>query len=254
MKYTLLRMVQLILMSLDSDDVSSYDETDESLQVANIIETAYNDIISDITLPENKGTFELTPSGSSSLPVVMYKPDHVTSLDWLKYNHADSGDAPNYTLLKYMEPIAFFDMTHRYNTDDPNVSSSQLTIKGDTSEIIYRTDRYPQFYTVLQDNTLVFESYDSSEESTLQNDKSMGYGNLESTWTYSNSFVPNLDSRQFSLLLNHAKRLAFVELKQVDHVVAAQNARRGLISAQKQKSNLEGNKNQLNRVNFGRKR
>ena len=42
---TLLKYVQLIMSSMDSDEVDTYDETVESVQVADILEQTYFEII-----------------------------------------------------------------------------------------------------------------------------------------------------------------------------------------------------------------
>ena len=61
---TLLRLVQDILSSLDSDEVNSISDTPESLQVANIVRTTYEDLVSLLDLPEHFSFFELTTAGS----------------------------------------------------------------------------------------------------------------------------------------------------------------------------------------------
>lgn len=52
MNYTLLDMVQRILEAMESDEVNNYDDTPESLAVANIIKEVYYDIISTLDIPE----------------------------------------------------------------------------------------------------------------------------------------------------------------------------------------------------------
>lgn len=52
MKQTLLEMVQLILSSIDGEEVNSIDDTVEANQVALIVKSVYYDMLSDISLPE----------------------------------------------------------------------------------------------------------------------------------------------------------------------------------------------------------
>jgi hypothetical protein len=55
------------------------------------------------------------------------------------------------------------------------------------------------------------------------------------TWTMSDAFTPDLSPQQFSYFINKAIDRAFVELKQQQNVNAAGEARKQLISLQKQK-------------------
>lgn len=67
------------------------------------------------------------------------------------------------------------------------------------------------------------------------------------------SFIPDLDDEQFTLLLNEAKALAYFELKQSAHPKAEQEIKRGWSSVQKNKSvvNSPGYFNEL--PNYGRR-
>ncbi len=51
-------------------------------------------------------------------------------------------------------------------------------------------------------------------DTTLQTSKTLCYGQIIPTFTLEDSFIPDLDDTQFPLLLNEAKAIAFVELKQ----------------------------------------
>jgi hypothetical protein len=58
-------------------------------------------------------------------------------------------------------------------------------------------------------------------------------------WTVADGFTPDLDARQFTLLLNEAKAQAFIELKQQANPKAEKRARRGWIQAQRTKKNID---------------
>lgn len=85
MKRTLLDMTQSILSSLGSDEVNSISDTTESLQVAEVIKTTYFNIINRINLPNHNQLIQLDPSLDATMPVLMYVPEHIARLDWLKY-------------------------------------------------------------------------------------------------------------------------------------------------------------------------
>src|SRR6266550_2206168 len=85
MKYTLLDMTQNILSRMSSDEVNSISDSPESLQVANIIKNKYFDIVNRVNLPEHDQLLQLDPSIDATSPVLMYVPDGVADLKWLKY-------------------------------------------------------------------------------------------------------------------------------------------------------------------------
>lgn len=236
MKYTLLELVQSVLGSIDGDEVNSYSETTESLQVANIIRDTYFGIVSKLDAPEHFTFFELEASSSSS-PTLMTLPTFVASFSELKYNNVELPDtSPIMKTVTALPVNIFMDKMHQLNTDDDNVGSYQFTTdNANTIDILYMNDKFPEFYTTFDDYNIIFDSYNSVEDTYLVKNKSLGYGQIIPTWTFNDSFTPDLDSRQFQILLNEAKELAAAELKQSSHSIAARNARRAWINAQRTK-------------------
>lgn len=234
MKLTLLQIVQAILSSMDSDEVNSINDTVEAQQVALVVRTAYFDLASRIHLPEHFDIFQLTASGDSEKPTLMYRPDTVRSILWLKYNREDITETDDrFTKLTYLNPHDFFSLIHSYSESDTNVGSFEHSFtNNDDIVIYYRDDGPPNYYTMADDKTVLFDSYDSEVDSTLQKSKTLAYGEIGPIWEMEDSFMPDLDEQQCALLLNEAKVLAFSELKQVGHQVAASNARRQWIDSQ----------------------
>src|SRR5260370_16957942 len=85
MRLTLLEMVQTILASMDSDEVNSITDTTESSQVAQIIKHVYLNILARADLPEHRQLFSLVSSTDTNLPVVMFRPEEVNRIEWIKY-------------------------------------------------------------------------------------------------------------------------------------------------------------------------
>lgn len=252
--YTLLEYVQAILSSMDSDEVSSITDTTESLQVAHIVKTVYNDIQLRMDFPEHYTLFELDASGTSTKPVLMTRPSDVMSIEWVQYNKVQSGDTdPIYRKIDFLPLDKFLLMQDTLNVSDTTVESFDQTISSDSITFIYRNDKAPDFYTTYDDLTLIFDSYDSAVDTTLQKDKTRCYGRKDQTFTLENSFVPFLDRDASTLLLNEAKVLAFAELKQMGHDVARQWASRGWNKMQKTKRGVDAIRNELDRApNYSR--
>lgn len=267
MKLTNLQYVQSILSSLGSDEVNSVSDTTESLQVLDILKTTYYNILSRTAMPEHTQLIQLNPSLDPTIPVMMYVPDGVKKLEWLKYfdsnnlpNSSDSdyihdlnvdlvsnpgepGAAPGYTYVTILPNRQFIDMVNMFNPNNDDVESFTFTNSRNsfpgTYTFYYKTDQQPQYCTIISDYYVIFDAYDSTQDSTLQASKTLAYGEVSPVWSNEDSFIPNLDEEQVPLLLNEAKSLAFFELKQTAHPKAEQFAKRQWSATQKRKAVIE---------------
>lgn len=266
-------MTQEILSAMSSDEVNSISDTSESLQIATIIKRKYYDIISRGDLPEHNQVFQLTPSLDETQPTLMFIPDGIGRIEYIKYydtNIADDGNSqddqygaysehdtnvdlennsgnsadgvgiPGYKYVTMLPIAQFLDMVNSFNTTDTDVESFTFS---DTSNnfpgnftFLYKNDRQPEYCCVLSNYYVIFDSFDSSQDSTLQASKTMCYGQVVPTFQLVDTFIPDLDSQQFPLLINEAKALAFYELKQQPHAMAMQEVKRQWSTVQKNKS------------------
>lgn len=253
MQYTLLQLTQDILSSMDSDEINSITDTAEAEQVVTVIKTVYDDIISRGDFPKQKTLFTLTASGENTQPVLMTKPSTIHDIDWLKYNVIETGDTdPVWKDLIYLDVGAFMLMTHGFTLSDTTVDSMDISSDGFTFTFLYRNDVGPTYYTSFNDNTIIFDAYDSAVDTTLQSSKTLGFGEKAATFSESDAWVPNLHPHQFALLLNEAKSLAWAELKQAAHVKAENSARKNWIRLQKTKRTIPDGRYDTG-PNFGRK-
>jgi len=263
MRRTLLDMTQDILSSMSSDEVNSIGDTSESLQVANTIKQKYFDIISRVPLTDLEGLLQLQPSLDPSTPVLMYVPEDVEYIEWLKYfdnnttgtntsngfQHSlnvdvtPSGNStgmipPGYLDVEILTNLDFINLTSDYNPEESNVESFEFNqgVPGENYTFYYKNDRSPQFCTVLNNKYIVFDSYDSQVDDTLQATKTMAWGRKSPSFRMEDSFIPELNDEQFPLLFNEAKQTAFFELKQQAHQLADRETRRGWSTVQKTKS------------------
>lgn len=236
MKYTLLDLVQAVASSMDSDEVNSISDSVESLQIANVIRTAYFDLKDRANLPEHYSLVNLEASGDTDKPVLMTLPETVSKVVWIKYDQ-ETVDNPelNMQLIDFIPLEDFLRRMHSLSETADNVGMFTHTVGSSSFTILYEDDRPPSYYTTFDDNTLIFDSYDSGVDTTLQAAKTMCYAKLVVPFEMSNTFVPDLDEEQFSLLLNEAKSLAWAELKQTAHAKAELNSRRGWSRLQKSK-------------------
>jgi hypothetical protein len=238
MKLTLLEIVQMIASSMDSDEVNSITDSVESMQIASIVKESYIDLISRANLPEHYSFFELDASGDPTKPTLMTMPTDVNTLLWVKYDTRTTGDDPEFKLIKPMDTLEFVDYMHGLDSTATAYGRFTHTINGDTINFMYLDNQAPSYYTTFDDYTVVFDSYDSSVDTTLQKTKTAAYGLTIPTFTMSDSYTPDLDAKNFALLLNEAKRQAFVDLKQTQNPVAEQRAKRAWVRSQIDKTGV----------------
>lgn len=233
-------MTQEILSNMSSDEVNSIGDTTESLQVATIIKRSYFDIVSRLHTPEHNQLIQLTPSNDNTKPVLMYVPTEVDKIEWIKYFDDSIIDSPNYVYVTQLPIQQFLDMINSYNPTESNVASF---VFNDTSNnypssytFYYKNDLQPRFCTIISNQYVIFDSYDAAQDSTLQSSKTMCFGQVSPQFLMEDNFIPDLDDKEFPLLVNSAKALAFYELKQMPHAKAEQEVKRQWSSVQKNKS------------------
>ena len=252
MRYTLLELVQRILESMESDEVSTIGETPESLSVANVIKECYFDIVGDLNMDEQEGLFKLDSSGDNLKPVLMYVPSNVSRVQYLKYNN-DTLAAPNFKDVRYVTNREFLFYQEGINAEDTSVDSFDIPLNGSTFKFYFRTDRYPTYYTIFDENMVVFDAYDASVEDTMTQVRSLGYGSLVPGFVLSDTWVPDLDPRQFQLLLQESKMTAFIELKQAQNPIAEKKARKNRILTQKNKNDNDPTASNQKHYSYGRR-
>lgn len=235
MRYSLLEMTQLILSSMDSDEVNSLSDTVEASQVALIIKSVFYDMATDLNLPEHETSFQLNASGDTAKPTLMTVPQNVTHLKDVYYNYIETGNTvPAYQLLTYKPFFDFVQIQQSY-TDNANSQNMVVVLNSENFNMRVLNDRMPKFYTTLDDNQIIFDAFDSSEDTTLQKAKTLCQGTTYPTFSLTDSFYVDIDPTQYSLLINRAKVRAFNELKQQANAEAAGEARRQKIIVQKRK-------------------
>jgi hypothetical protein len=255
MKYTLLELTQMILSSMDSDEVNSINDTVESQQVVNVIKTCYGDIFSRSNLPENYTLFNLTASGDATKPTLMFLPETtVTNCLWVRYNCQRADEIDSRFLPVCHVPLSEFlyRMHAHVPAQGPRLIKFTHIVDGTNIEFIADSSIAPTFYTSWDDKAFIFNSYDSEVDTTLQSSKTMAYGEKQPPWITSNTFVPPIDDHQ--LLLHESKALAWMEIRQMQHPRAERGARQQWVHLQRTKHKiLDGDDYFTTTPNYGRK-
>lgn len=221
MKQSLLDMVQEILSDLNSDNVNSISDTIEAQQVAMIIKRTYLNMMSDRVWPHTGSLFKLTPSSNSARPTHMKMEDDVAEILWVKYNVFSLGKEDSYGDVTYLRPEMFIDYSMARNPTHANVTSV-MDIHG--TPLFINTDSHPTYFTTFDDEWLVFDSYDSQVDSTLQASKTQVFGYKQPVFTVADEFVPDVPNKAWAYFMAEAKAACFLKIKEVFSATDANTA------------------------------
>lgn len=165
-----------------------------------------------------------------------------TFSSWVITNNPGSVFGPGYKDVPLIPFDQFIYMVSQFDPSENNVGTYNLTVVDNATnvsqqyKINFKDDHQPQYCAVLSNFWVLFDSYDSTQDTTLQASKSMTMAWNVPAWTMADTFIPNLQEQHFPLMLNDAKSLAFVELKQMPHQKAEDEVARQLVSLQKWKA------------------
>ena len=215
-KRTLLEMVQSIMSDMDSDAVTSINDTVESLQVASVIRDVYEQIVTDTAIPEDQtlGRLDTVSLVDHAGSINYFQiPDSAERIYWLQYDIIDVGQTnPAYHDLEFMEPHDFIKYVNR------NVAGTDTIATTDpVSGFQYHIPKLvaPRWYTVFNDLYVAVDAINTGVDATqVLGTKTLCMMQTVPSWTMSDSFVPALDDNMFPLLLAEAKSTCFVNLKQ----------------------------------------
>lgn len=165
-----------------------------------------------------------------------------TFAQWTISNNVQSVFGPGYKYVPMLPIETFFSMVDQFDPSETNVGSYSLVVVDDATNvsqnftIYYKNNHQPSYCTILSNQFVIFDSYDSTQDSVLQSSKSLAYAWSIPFWTMSDTFVPNINEQHFPLYMNDAKSLAFTEIKQMPHQKAEDEVARQLVSLQKWKA------------------
>lgn len=233
MKMTLLEMVQNILGAMTSDDVNSIADTVEAQKVADTIKTTYMELISSRDWPFRKQRSSLTGLGDTANPTKMRFPTNVDKVYWIKYNKKD---------VDYLDPKQFQDMI-----DNRMAQTGIIDING------YGENSNPKFWTTFDDDYVIFDSIDTSLDTTLQESKSVAFVLNTPTWIAEDAAIPEMPDKMFSTLLADAKGTCFLNIKQTENKKEERIAQRGKVRMQNEAwRNEKGESMTDSNINYGR--
>lgn len=247
-KLTLLEMTQKILNSMDSDDVNSISDTEEALQVVELIEDTFSNLMTERDWSHLKQNCNLEGLSDGTKPNFLRVPDDVAEVQKVSYNVTKTGDLDQEIReLLYKHPDDFLACTYTRNTSD-----TTITIVKDLSgvDLWIINNEQPTFWTSFDNTHIVTDAFDSAEETTLIGSKSSALCVRYPTFTKSDTFIPDIPAKMFPLLLSDSKRICHLQLKQQDSPLDAKNALKGRNRMNREDWRTHDSKR---RLRFGRK-
>lgn len=245
MPMNLQEMTERVAEFVNADKVDSINDTDESFKIATIIKETYEEMILSKEIQTALELFQLQSSSNASAKTCLIIPDEALTLDIVKYTHKDG----KIYSPQYMEPMEFIDWTLGADTTLPVVE----TVTDAESGAVYniRTDKDPSYYTIISGKYLIFDSYNSEFESTLQGRHCICYGHTLPAFEMKDTFVPDLQEQQFPILLSRAKTAADMELRGNLNQIEYDKGRKLFINTtNNSKSYTRGNTRWNNRILF----
>lgn len=223
-KSTLLEIVSDILNDMDGDFVDSINDTDEAMQVAQIVKSTYQAMMSNRNWPHTARVINLTPSTNNLLPTHMLIEEQYKELISIYYDcRKNTDDRLDYRQIKYKDPDDFLRYINARNSTDVN---TMIVQDPSGIKLLISKNKAPEFFTSFDDTNLVFDSYDSLVDSTLQASKSQARAYIIPRFELTDDHVPDLPEEAFSALIEEAKSKAMFKLKQVQDIKAEQEAGR----------------------------
>jgi hypothetical protein len=224
MKFTLLEIVQDVLSDMSGDFVNSIDDTEESQQVAAIVRSTFNSMLSNRNWPHTAKIINITPYSDSNYPTHVKLESPIKELISIYYDKRKSTtDKKSILRVKWKDPDDFLRYVYSRNSQSNNTD----TITDPTGVILLiDNNKAPDYFTSFDDDTLVFDSYDSDVDSTIQASKTTVRAYVMPEFRMVNDYVPDLPDEAFAALIAEVKSRAQFELRQIVDQKSEQDARK----------------------------
>ena len=219
MSKTLLQIVKVANHTIGGGDIKSIflnaGGTEDSEEIAIFARELWQYMQGRTDWPHQKKLIQLDALADSEKPNYLKLPDNVSEIvkNSLRYREQQ---------VTYLESDAFLDFTNSRNTivkDDNGIESNSYE---DNVEIVdsmagvnlyIRNDKNPTYWTTFDDEYLVFDSYDSVNEDTLQNENSSALAYVNDDLVIADDSVVDLPIGLMSLFQAELNREAHLRIK-----------------------------------------
>ena len=141
---TVLDYVQRALSIVDGNEIESITDGVEAEQVFLLLKNVYDEILDSFNWPHLNEFQQLSATGVAH---VMSLPDDCVGFNWVRYNKKP---------VTFIEPYAMQEILDSRDTTLSTVDDNGVL-----------NDRDPRYWTTINDDDIVFDSYDTSLQSSL---------------------------------------------------------------------------------------
>lgn len=202
MSKTLLAMTQSILSDMSGDDVNSIFDTEEAEQVARIIVSTYEAMMSNTNWRHTRRLTSLTSFSDNTKPTHFDVPETIKEIVSINYDKIKNGETrKQFREVLYQEPDDFL---RRLNTRDNTSSFIQTVTDPSGVTLLISNNKAPEWYTSFNDVDIVMDSFDSDVESTLQSSKLQVLAYVMPSFTLSDDSVPDLPVDAYAQLVEES--------------------------------------------------
>lgn len=247
MAKSVLDYVQATLSVMDSDQVDTLGDTEESSQVAQLLVDVYEELMAREEWAHLEGPLTLTAAADVTSPAKFTVPEAVKSVKWLAYNVSEVGEYKKRDLF-YLKPEEFL---QRYSAGEGD-STKLLVDLGTNLHYYVSLDSWPTHWTSFDDLTIVMNAVNKTYDSTLTATKLQGWGVSLSPFQVTDTFIPDLPRHMEPLLQAELNRQAFQYFKQLESKPDEQKAQRQLARHRRENSRLTRESGVYYRNRFGR--
>jgi hypothetical protein len=251
-KPTLLELVQDILSDIDGDEVNDISDTIEATQVANVIRNTYRSIVEEFDLSAIEVAFQLEASGTSTRPTHMTIPSSIFDVKSIRYDVRTAvADPPRYVEIPYATKAEFLDRTSNNDSDDATYQDVTDPESGFVLSI--RNNQAPSMWTTLDGgDTLIFDSFNSAVDSTLQTAKTQCLGSKRNDLTLASTSTIDLPETMQQLVYNEAREMCMELYKDGAPRKVNEASRRSKMKAKERQNKIDLPRS-INLPDYGRK-
>ena len=223
-KKTVLRLTQDILEDLKGDAVNSISDTEESEIVAGHLKKTYENIINATNWPHTRRATAIVPRSDSDKPTHCDVSDTLKELVEVKYNKIKLGETRKvYKTIEWLDVDQFL---AKINSRDNDSATVDVITDDSGIELLISTNKAPDYYTSIDDYAIIFDSYDSEVDSSLQQSKFQAYGYMTLPFLLEDSHIPDLPADAFSLLLEKATARCQLKMREFQDLSSEREARK----------------------------
>ncbi len=232
MRKTLLQIIQDILSDTEGEPINTISGSLEGEQAATIVEHTFYDMVANRMIPEHQELIQLTPASDSAYPTHFLYPTNVKEICKVWYDRTEAlTGTGEYHEVQWLDPLDFLSRIDNFSGTYQTVND-----KNGGTKLRIQSDKWPEYYTSFDDEWMVFDSWNSSYDNTLQEHKVRALGIKYPIFDrFDDNYFPDIDDHLYPMLISEARERFFDWYKGGTTRKAAEAARRNKVHAQNDK-------------------